>query len=179
MRKVLRIIWGWLSFILPFSFSAKAQEPAVTGSLHSTFQASLFEYDTALTVLCAYEDIHDYIFPRYHHDPDGRYWNDSRHHPCVGDNARACSVYLARLEKLSNPANRHKRPSYDAEKIICNFEQLTGVKNSSQDGDFFGPVYISSLALQGWRHWYEENKDHLRFCSKHHVLYSTAPIPTR
>lgn len=138
----------------------------------------LLDYDTALSVRCSYDAIDILVHPSPHIAPrqDGNivmYSNTYRtgKHECVGDSLRAQEVYLARLERLHNPDLRHKRPSPEVEKIICNFELLTGIRNTSGDGDSLGPLYISSQALDGWKVWFNAHKTELRFCPTTRVIF--------
>ena len=168
---------------LALAAGLRAQESLSSGiSRIGSFspEGYLLDYDTALSVRCTYDAIAILVHPAPHIAPlrDGNAKKISntyrtKHHECVGDSLRAQEVYLARLERLYDPDLRHKRLSPEVEKIICNFELLTGIRNSSGDGDFIGPLYISSQALDGWKVWFNEHKAELRFCPTTHVIYLT------
>ena len=162
-----------------FGFGGAAQE-VVSRSLESL----LLDYDTSVTVKCPTESIAGYATPYYHvkpsnetenrrwSSPDGRY----RKHECPRDNAQAQRIYLARLEKLSSPDIYRHPLSQEAEKIVYNFELITGIRNSG-DGDFIGWCYISHQTRNGWKAWFNQNKDKLHFCPVTHVIY-VEELPT-
>ncbi len=128
--------------------------------------------DSSINVRCSYDEIQRLVHPDPHSQADTISNENIDLHNCSGNNEWAQSVYLARLHKLCNHNIRHKQLSSEVKKIICNFEQLTGIQNSGTDGDFFGMLYINGGALQGWETWFKENKDKLRICSQYRVLYT-------
>lgn len=151
------------------SFGTSAQE----------LEALLLDYDTVLTVKCSYGTLPKLVLQDYHQEPvNGKVviWGDSFKHTCKSDNAQAQRIFLARLEKLSSPKIYRHRLSYEAEKIVYNFELITGIPNSP-DGDFFGMCYVSHLTRSAWKRWFAQNKERLRYCPQYRVLYVSI-VPT-
>ena len=176
--------------------------PHRVGGLASELKTSVDEYDTMLTVRpTRYSDCYGMeklVLPTYHRTSqnEGGYYTDcngevklvrsaahtypssdliiykSPKHECRGDSLRAQEVYMARLEMLYDEDIRHNPLPDWVEAIVCNFEKLTGIRNSGYDGDLFGRLYISSAALTGWKLWFEEHKEGLRFCPEFRVIYS-------
>ena len=145
-------------------------------------EALMLDYDTALTVMCPYGSIAGYVTPQYHKEPMGdgmvRIWGSPdgryRSHDCPRDNAQAQRVYLARLERLCSPDIYQHSLSPEAEKMVCNFEALTGIRNGVD-----GRRYIAQQALDGWKLWFNKNKDKLRFCRKTRVIYMETLLPAK
>ncbi|MCR5424318.1 MAG: hypothetical protein K6E93_06120 [Bacteroidales bacterium] len=164
MKKVLIIC----AAMAAMAFGASAQRDT---------QGMLRDYDTILSVRCTYGDLRFYVDQSYHIPPMvnlERGHEEKYHHKCNGDNEKeqAQAIFLARLDKLRDPGIRHKELSAEVRKIVYNFDLVTGIHNSNNDGDFFGKLYISGLALQGWENWLKEHKDRLRFCQQYGVLYT-------
>ena len=149
-----------------------------------SLEAMLLDYDTSVTVKCPMESITGYATSYYHvkpskdtntgrwSSPDGRY----RKHWCARNNATAQRIYLARLEKLDSPDIYRHPLSHEAEKIVYNFELITGIRNSG-DGDFIGWCYISHRTRNEWKVWFNKNKDKLCYCAERRVLY-VEELPT-
>ncbi len=152
---------------------AEAQEMDV-----KRLEAVLIDYDTSLTVKCPLGSISGYISPYYHVEPrgdgNGGHWSSYdgryRRHECTRDNAQARRIYLARLEKLFSPDIYRYPLSQEVEKMVYNFEMITGIRNSG-GCDLVGWCYISHQTLNGWKVWYNKNKDKLRYCARLHVIY--------
>ncbi len=141
-------------------------------------EAWLLDHDTSLTVRCSYWSISGYASPNYHELPLGngmvRQWSSPdgrfRRHDCPRYNARAQQVFLARLETLNSPDIYRYPLSHEAEKIVYNFELITGIRNSG-DGDLVGWCYISHQSRNEWKVWFNKNKDKLQYCVQNRVLY--------
>ena len=142
-------------------------------SLSEEFKVRLIELSDTLNVWCDYSQISIYVSAEYHHEKEDnvyRGWANPKHHECTNDNALAQKIYLARLEMLNSPEIYRNSLSVEVEKIVHNFELLTGDKNID-DGDYIGPLSISPLSLSQWNLWFKKNKDKLRYCPKYHLLY--------
>ena len=157
----------------------------LAGAAAQSFEAMLLDNDTSLTVRCSYDRISGYLSPSYHHEPPTggvRKWSSvtGQHydHDCTSDNEQAQRIFLARLEKLDSPDIYRHPLSHEAEKIVHNFELLTGIHNSG-DGDLIGWCYISHLTRNGWKLWFNENKDNLRYCNVYHILYAESDFQPR
>ena len=137
------------------------------------FETSLRDgIKSSIIVRCSYDEIQRLVHPDPHSQADTISNENIDLHNCSGNNTWAQSVYKARLDKLTEIGIRHNQLSPEVKKIVCNFEQLTGIQNSEVDGDYFGRLYINGGALQGWETWFKENKDKLRICFKYRVLYT-------
>lgn len=150
---------------------------AMVASAQNDNQDLLRDYDTLLSVRCTYGDLRFYVDNSFHIPPMANLARGDvleYHHNCNGDNEneQAQSIFLARLDRLRNPDIRYNELSAEVRKIVHNFELVTGIRNSNDDGDFLGRLYISSGALRGWEKWFNENKDRLRFCPQYGVLYT-------
>lgn len=156
--------------------------PHRVGGLASELKTSVDEYDTMLTVrptrYTHCDGMEKLMLPAYHTYPSERLRSMYKYpkHECIGDSLKAQEVYMARLEMLYDEGIRHNPLPEWVEAIVCNFEKLTGIRNSGDDGDLFGRLYISSVALTGWRLWFVEHKEKLRFCPEFRVIYSVDPM---
>ncbi|MCR4812373.1 MAG: hypothetical protein K5867_07280 [Bacteroidales bacterium] len=156
--------------------------PHRVGGLASGVRTSVAEYDTMLTVRpTRYSDCYGMeklVQPTYHTYPGERLRSMYKYpkHECIEDSLKAQEVYMARLEMLYDEGIRRKPLPEWVVAIVCNFEKLTGILNSGDDGDLFGRLYISSAALTGWKLWFEEHKEGLRFCPEFRVIYSVDPM---
>lgn len=153
--------------MLVFGIRASAQE-VETRSVESM----LLDHDTSLTVVCRSSDIAKYMWTGYHHEPKEGWksvWS-GYNHECASDNAKAQSVYMGRLERLNSPDIYRHKLSPAVEDIVYNFELLTGIRNSVER-DANGVCHISRMARDGWKLWFEKNKEKLRYCPVFHVLY--------
>lgn len=176
MRKILSVCVA----LLALAFGGAAQEVE-----SRSLEAMLLDYNTSVTVKCPMESITGYATSYYHvapskntitrgrgSSPDGRYYK----HECSRHNDLAQSIYLARLEKLDSPDIYRHPLSHETEKIVYNFELITGIRNSG-DGDFIGWCYISHQTRSEWKVWFNKNKDKLCYCVDHRVLY-VEELPT-
>ena len=152
------------------------------GASAQSIEATLLDNDTSLTVRCSYNRISGYVSPSCHHEPPrgmARKWSSvtGQHydHDCSSDNIQAQRIFLARLEKLNSPDIYRQPLSREAEKIVHNFELLTGIRNNG-DGDLIGWCYISHLTRNGWKLWFNEHKDKLRYCNVYHILYAESDL---
>ena len=158
--------------MIVFGVGASAQD-VETRSVESM----LLDHDTSLTVLCRSSEMAKYMWPGYHHDPkEGwiRVWSgrsNMYNHECTSDNAKAQNVYMGRLERLNRPDIYRHKLSPAVEDIVYNFELLTGIRNS-EEHDANGVCYISRLARDGWKLWFEKSKEKLRYCPVYHLLYA-------
>lgn len=156
--------------------------PHRVGGLASGVRTSVAEYDTMLTVrptLYTHCDGMEKLVKCAYHIHPGEKWRSVYKYPmheCIGDSIRAQEVYMARLEMLYDVGIRRNPLPEWVVAIVCNFEKLTGILNSGDDGDSFGRLYISSVALTGWRLWFVEHKEKLRFCPEFRVIYSVDPM---
>lgn len=145
-------------------------------SVNAGFSYSIVGYDSTLSVRCTYNEIRFYVESYCHIPPSANFSRGDLgkyHHKCVGndENEQAQTVFLARLDKLIDIEVRHRQLPIEVRKMVYNFELITGISNSYGDGDFLGPLYISIDALDGWKKWFNENKDKLGYCPQFHVLY--------
>ena len=154
--------------MLAFGIGVSAQEVETRSS-----ESIWLDHDTSLTVLCRSSAIEKYMWPGYHHEPkDGwkSVWS-GYNHECTSDNDKAQSVYMGRLERLNSPDIYRHKLSPAVEDIVYNFELLTGIRNSVER-DSNGVCYISRLSRDGWKLWFEKNKERLRYCPVYRVLYT-------
>lgn len=164
MRKM---VLAWTAMLV-FGMRVSAQEVETRSA-----ESILLDHDTSLTVLCRSSAIEKYVWPGYHHEPKEGWKRvgSGYNHECASDNAKAQSVYMGRLERLNSPDIYRHKLSPAVEDIVYNFELLTGIRNSvERDAD--GVSYISRTARDGWKLWFEKNKERLRYCPVYRVLYA-------
>lgn len=168
MRKMVLVCTA----MLVFGIRVSAQEEET-----KSVESILLDHDTALTVVCRSSDMAKYMWPGYHHKPKEGWksvWvgrSNKYNHECTSDNDKAQSVYMSRLERLNSPDIYRHKLSPAVEDIVYNFELLTGIRNSVER-DSNGVCYISRLSRDGWKLWFEKNKERLRYCPVYSVLYA-------
>jgi hypothetical protein len=156
-----------------------------TGAAAQSIEAILLDNDTTLTIKCSYDRISLYFPTACHVEPIPgiiQHWSSvsGRHckHQCNCNRALAQRIFLARLEKLDSPDIYRQPLSHEAEKIVYNFELLTGIRNSG-DGDLIGWCYISHLTRNAWKAWFNNHKDRLCYCTRYQILYLDSELEPR
>ena len=178
------VLLGTILFVLGLK-SARAQQE----TSESEFSQRLLDYDYSLTVKCSYNEITKYISPNCHEKPvtvngmitfyGGGRGKNRHYHKCEKDSLpQAQEIYLSRLKKINSPTIFRHPLSREAEKIVRNFELLTGTYNM-EGIDSYGRYYISDIARTAWRSWYNNNKGRLHYCEESGILYVNKSIVNR